>query len=74
MLGMSAFLDWPGGSKTNSGIMWFGIGALIGWPFAAALVLPFLLLETIMAYFTEEGIELVRLVLDGTTRCTGIMV
>ena len=74
MLGISAFLDWRGGSKTDAGIMWFGIGGLIGWPFATALVLPFLLQEVLMAYFTQEGIELVRFVLNGTTRCTGIMV
>ena len=74
MLGMSAFLDWQGGSKTNAGIMWFGIGGLIGWPFAAALVFPFILLESIMTYFTEEWIELIRFMLDGTVRCTGVMV
>lgn len=74
MLGMSSFLDWRGGSKTSSGVMWFGIGGLVGWPFAAALVLPFLLLEVIMAYITQEGIEFVRLVLGGVIRCTGIMV
>ena len=74
MLGMAAFLDWRGGSKTNAGIMWFGISGLIGWPFAAALVLPLLLMEAIMAFFTEELVELVRACLDGTTRSMGILV
>lgn len=74
MLGTSAFLDWRGGSKTNAGIMWFGIGGLIGWPFAAALVVPFLFQEVVMAILTQEGIELLRFVIDGAVRCTGIMV
>ena len=74
MLGMSAFLDWRGGSKTATGIMWFGIGGLIGWPFSTALVLPFLIEEAILAAITQDGMELFRRVINGAIRCTGVMV
>ena len=68
MLGTACFADWRGGSKTNVGVMWFGIGAIVGWPFAAILVLPFIIEELILASITKEGIELLRRVLDGTVR------
>ncbi|KAF2031917.1 hypothetical protein EK21DRAFT_99437 [Setomelanomma holmii] len=42
MLGFSSFMDWSGGIKTASGIMWFALGTTLGWPFAGALILPFL--------------------------------
>jgi alpha-1,2-mannosyltransferase len=62
-------VDWRGGSKTNSGIMWFGIGGVVGWPFATALILPFLIEEALLASITRDGIELLRRVIDGTLRC-----
>ena len=67
-LGTASFMDWRGGSKTNVGIMWFGIGAIIGWPFSAALVAPFVVEELVLASITREGIELLRRMLDGTVR------
>ena len=42
MMGAAAFMDVKGGLKTTEGIMWFGIGATIGWPFSAALIVPFI--------------------------------
>ena len=68
MLGTVSFMDWRGGSKTNVGIMWFGIGAIIGWPFSAALLTPFVLEEIVLASITREGIELLRRMLDGAVR------
>tara|TARA_R110002003_G_scaffold63_4_gene5809 strand:+ start:20448 stop:22196 length:1749 start_codon:yes stop_codon:yes gene_type:complete len=52
MLGFSAFMDWSGGIKTAQGITWFALGATLGWPFAGALVLPFLIEEAILASIT----------------------
>ncbi|KAH9869196.1 hypothetical protein IAQ61_006401 [Plenodomus lingam] len=55
MLGFSAFMDWSGGfMRTAQGITWFGIGAALGWPFAGALVMPFIAEEVILAAVTGE--------------------
>lgn len=40
MMGVAAFMDMNGGLKTNLGIVWFALGATIGWPFSAALIFP----------------------------------
>jgi alpha-1,2-mannosyltransferase len=68
MLGFSAFMDWKGGIRTAQGIMWFGIGAVLGWPFAAALVLPFVVEEIILASLTDDITESVRRLVDGCMR------
>lgn len=49
MLGASYFMDWTSKRGTVAGILCFGIGAILGWPFAAALILPYLMEELIMA-------------------------
>ncbi|MCJ1380948.1 mannosyltransferase [Xylographa soralifera] len=67
MLGMTSFMDWRGGSKTHIGIMWFGIGGIIGWPFSAALIGPFLVEELILASITRD-VEIVRRLVDGVVR------
>lgn len=54
MLGASAFMDWQPDLKTSKGILWFGIGACLGWPFAAALSLPFLLEELVLAWLSDR--------------------
>jgi alpha-1,2-mannosyltransferase len=54
MLGFSAFMDWTQGMKTAQGVMWFGLGTTLGWPFAGALVLPFIVEEVILATATGE--------------------
>ncbi|KAF2857932.1 glycosyltransferase family 22 protein [Piedraia hortae CBS 480.64] len=48
-LGMGAFMDRRGGSKVAKGIWLFGIGATLGWPFVAALSVPYLLEECFLA-------------------------
>lgn len=68
ILGLTAFMDWSGGLRTAQGIMWFGIGAVFGWPFAAALVLPFIFEELLLASLTRQGIESVWRLLDGIVR------
>ncbi len=74
MLGMSGFMDWRGGSKTAQGIMWFAIGGIVGWPFAMALIAPFLLEELVLATLTREGIEVARRFLDGAVRSLLVLV
>jgi alpha-1,2-mannosyltransferase len=65
MLGFSAFMDWTKGMKTTQGIMWFGLGTTLGWPFAGALVLPFIAEEAILATVTGELFDGCMRVLQG---------
>ena len=75
MLGLAAFMDWRGGLKTAQGIMWFGIAGIVGWPFASALAIPFVLEETALALISKLGFETaVWRVLDGVTRCLIVLV
>ena len=48
--------------------MWFGIGAVLGWPFAGVLVSPFVLEEIVVALVTGDSWETFRRILDGTVR------
>lgn len=73
-LGLAAFLDWHGGPKTASGIMWFGIGAIIGWPFSGILIIPFLVEEIAIAIVSGDKFEVFRRFLDGTVRCLIVLV
>jgi alpha-1,2-mannosyltransferase len=54
MLGMAAFMDWRGVIHTAQGIFFMGAGAILGWPFAAALALPFLLEEVSLAFTSDN--------------------
>jgi alpha-1,2-mannosyltransferase len=74
MLGLASFMDWHGGSKITSGIMWFGIGGIVGWPFASALIAPFILEEIVLAWFTGEYVEITRRFLDGIVRSLIVLV
>lgn len=75
MLGMSAFMDWRGGLRTAQGIMWFGIAGIVGWPFAAALALPFLLEETLLVLVGPTGLDTaIRRFVDGLARCFIVLV
>ncbi|KAF2819493.1 hypothetical protein CC86DRAFT_129829 [Ophiobolus disseminans] len=66
MLGFSAFMDWTKGMKTAQGIMWFGLGTTLGWPFAGALVLPFIAEEILLASVTGEIFDGFRRLARGT--------
>jgi alpha-1,2-mannosyltransferase len=68
-LGLASFVDLRGGSKTATGIMWFGIGALVGWPFSGVLIAPFVIGDCIMAVVTRDAMESFGRYLDGTVRC-----
>ncbi|PYH99717.1 hypothetical protein BO71DRAFT_446418 [Aspergillus ellipticus CBS 707.79] len=73
MLGLTAFLDWRGGQKTAQGIMWFGLGAIVGWPFAGALVVPLLLEEIVIGFISSNIGGVVFSILDGALRCLAIL-
>ncbi|OOQ90353.1 alpha-1,2-mannosyltransferase [Penicillium brasilianum] len=73
MLGLAAFLDLKGGPKIAQGIMWFGLGSIVGWPFAGALILPLLFEEFIISVFSRNVGSLFYAVFDGALRCLGIM-
>ncbi|KAF2088575.1 glycosyltransferase family 22 protein [Saccharata proteae CBS 121410] len=68
MLGMAAFMDWRGGLRTAQGICCFAVGGILGWPFAAALVVPFVCEEVLLAVMTGQAFETGRRLLDGTVR------
>ena len=70
MLGMAAFMDWRGGLRTAQGILAMGAGAVLGWPFSAALSIPFLLEEFMFATISDKDgmIELFWRLVDGTVR------
>lgn len=72
-LGLTAFLDWRGGPKTAVGIMWFGIGALLGWPFAGALIIPFVLEDWAFVFVTGDWFETLRRYVDGIARCLAVL-
>ena len=67
-LGLAAFMDWRGGPKTAPGVMWFGIGAFVGWPFAGILITPFVAEEIVISIITGDTWETFRRFLDGTVR------
>jgi alpha-1,2-mannosyltransferase len=72
-LGVTAFMDFRGGHKTATGIMWFGIGALLGWPFAGALIVPFVIEDWVVAFLMDDVFEVFRRYLDGTVRCLVVL-
>lgn len=74
MLGFSAFMDWSGAIRTAEGITWFSIGAILGWPFAGALVLPFLAEEVIMSWLTGKTFEGLSRLLQGAMRSLVVLV
>lgn len=74
MLGLTAFLDWRGGQKTAQGIMWFGLGAIVGWPFAGALIIPLLVEEFVIGFIAGSLKQVFLSVVDGALRCLAILV
>lgn len=74
MMGLAAFMDTSSGLKTSQGIMWFGIGAILGWPFAAALILPLFTDELAHLWRTGCVSEVANRVLGGVLRTLVIVV
>ena len=73
MMGMSEFMNWQTGLKTANGITWFGIGAIVGWPFSGALILPLFLDELVYVRLTGISDSAFR-ILDGVVRVTIVAV
>ena len=68
MMGTAAFMDWRGGLKTGTGIMWFGIGAIVGWPFSGILIAPLLGEDLALSSITGDVGEIIWRLLDGIVR------
>lgn len=72
-LGLATFMDRQRGRRTGTAIMWFGLGALLGWPFAGALILPFVA-EDWFEVAMEGGVYETSIgYLDGIGRCLMIL-
>ena len=74
MMGAAAFMYVKDGLKTTEGIVWFGIGATIGWPFSAALILPFIPDELAYLKRTADMNGVAARVLGGVLRTLAIVV
>lgn len=74
MLGLAAFLDWKNSRRTAQGIMWFGLGTIVGWPFAGALIIPLLAEEVVISLISGSVGPLVYNIFDGIVRCLSILV
>jgi alpha-1,2-mannosyltransferase len=74
MLGAAAFMNWRGGLKTAEGIMWFGIGGIVGWPFSTALIIPFVAEDLFLASLAGERSEVIFRYLDGIVRSVIVLV
>ncbi len=74
MMGAAAFMFVKDGLKTSEGIMWFGIGATVGWPFSAALILPFIPDELTYLKRTADINGVASRVLGGALRILAIVV
>ncbi|KAJ6094070.1 hypothetical protein N7467_002915 [Penicillium canescens] len=73
MLGLASFLDWKNGRKTAQGIMWFGLGAIVGWPFAGALLVPLLIEEVVLGIASRSFVSLFWSISDGAMLCLSIL-
>lgn len=74
MLGFSAFMDIRGGVGIPAGIFWFAGGALLGWPFAGALIIPFVLEQLLLTLYTRKFYAGVKNLLDGALRSVALLV
>ncbi|KAF2724268.1 glycosyltransferase family 22 protein [Polychaeton citri CBS 116435] len=70
MLATAAFMDWNEGLRTAQGISAVGLGSILGWPFAAALGIPFVIEEIGFAFLYDfEGrFEAFLRFVDGVAR------
>jgi alpha-1,2-mannosyltransferase len=54
--------------------MWFGLGAIVGWPFAGALVIPLVLEEMVIGFIAGSLGKIILAIGDGALRCLAILV
>lgn len=76
MLSTAAFMDWRGGIRTAQGVFWMAVGAFMGWPFAAAMIIPFAVEEALLGALTEweDRIELLFRLLKAAACCLPLVV
>ena len=74
MMGLASFIDSRGEPMTKDGITWFGIGATVGWPFSAALILPLFNDELVFFWLTRRTSEVADRILGGIVRTLIIVV
>ncbi|RMZ80095.1 hypothetical protein DV737_g3187, partial [Chaetothyriales sp. CBS 132003] len=75
-LGLASSLSpaGPNGPPTARTIVYFGIGALLGWPFSAALILPLLASEWLTAFHLSGALfATLGRNLDGLVQCLVIL-
>lgn len=75
MLGMAAFMDWRGGLRTVQGIFAMGTGAVLGWPFAAAMAIPYILEEVSLASISDRQaiVDLAWRLVDGVAAVLAVL-
>lgn len=71
---LSQFMNWRGGMRTHSGLMWLAIGTIVGWPFVAVLAVPFVVEEIAMASISGDVIDMVRRLFNASIRSSLILV
>ena len=74
MMGIVSFLEGRGLPSTTQIIMWFGIGAIVGWPFSAALIMPLFMDEVVSIYLTGEVIATATRIFSGLARVLPLIV
>lgn len=74
MLGMAAFMNWRGEIRTAEGIFWMGLGGVLGWPFAMAMVIPYMIEELIIAWALQDFKALFWRLTDGVVRVLVVLV
>lgn len=71
---LADFMDWRGGIKTASGLTWLAIGAVVGWPFVAALAAPFVFEEVFMAWISGDILDPWQRLFNALVKLVGVMV
>lgn len=74
MLGAAAFMNWRGGLKTAQGIFWFAMAGVLGWPFSAALCLPFILEEIFLVFYGDKTARIEAILRLGRGVTAGLVV
>ena len=74
MMGMAAFLEARTVPSTTQSITWFGVGAIVGWPFSAALITPFFVDEIISIRLTGDFEATATRIFGGLARVLPIIV
>jgi alpha-1,2-mannosyltransferase len=74
MIGAAAFMDWQGPPSISNWISSFGVGAVLGWPFAGALVLPFAAAEFANSILDGYVVDMFFEAIAGIARCGLVLV